>query len=334
VEAEAEVIARALSAEDIADLAEFLRKHDYEIGVEQCLAAQDLLLALAAEQVYPSEWPRVAGWLAPVFCRSPRQQAEFHILFESWNQGRKLRPPVESSATSPPVRYGRFSWFRASYVFWVIAGAVVAAAVYMFQSSGPVRSQSVNRGPSVDPYGIWSLSVFALIWLSVSRLWRWLARKVLRRHERPEAKSHSRLEFPVARSRVWKREYLGLLARSLRQLRPVGRVELDVTRTVEASARRAGLFSPVERATSQFPSMSHSSNASVRGISRSHGSAISWIVWLPMVSRSTSTNFRVIPALAGTTGAPLNGLESIRSRLVIPATRFSCSAAAVACSTH
>ena len=56
----------------------------FDPGLQRTLAAQQLLLRLAAEGRLPlarSEW---RDWLAPVFCDSKEHQAEFVQQFQAW----------------------------------------------------------------------------------------------------------------------------------------------------------------------------------------------------------------------------------------------------------
>jgi formylglycine-generating enzyme required for sulfatase activity len=65
-------------------LREELRAVGFDPGLQRTLAAQQLLVRLAAEgrlSKAPSEW---LNWLAPVFCGSKEQQAEFDLRFPAW----------------------------------------------------------------------------------------------------------------------------------------------------------------------------------------------------------------------------------------------------------
>jgi hypothetical protein len=61
--------------EDLLDLIDILRcQFGYNIGVEQYIAAQDLLLALTTEGQLPCHPRRLCTWLAPLLCSSPAEQ--------------------------------------------------------------------------------------------------------------------------------------------------------------------------------------------------------------------------------------------------------------------
>src|SRR6266849_1872275 len=77
-----------LSPEDVADLGMTLREAGYGVGPDQCIAAQRLIVTLAAQGVRFADRRALASWLAPVFCGSPTEQADFAAHYEGWLTGR------------------------------------------------------------------------------------------------------------------------------------------------------------------------------------------------------------------------------------------------------
>ncbi|MDM8564091.1 formylglycine-generating enzyme family protein [Candidatus Halobeggiatoa sp. HSG11] len=61
-----------------------LRFAGYNIGATQYIAAQDLVLALAARGELPSDLSELRMLLAPILCHSPQEQAEFDTYFDKW----------------------------------------------------------------------------------------------------------------------------------------------------------------------------------------------------------------------------------------------------------
>src|SRR4051812_4571594 len=74
------MVAEPLSI-DLPGLIAELRARDFAVSVDQCLAAEKVLFALAAERTWPEQ---AATWLAPVFATSPQTQAEFYQAFNQW----------------------------------------------------------------------------------------------------------------------------------------------------------------------------------------------------------------------------------------------------------
>lgn len=70
--------------EELINFIEDLRFAGYNIGATQHIAAQDLILILAAQGKFPSEWSELGLFLAPILCHSPQEQADFKSHFDKW----------------------------------------------------------------------------------------------------------------------------------------------------------------------------------------------------------------------------------------------------------
>ncbi len=75
---------REILTKELINFIEDLRFAGYNIGTAQYIAAQDLILALAAQGKLPSELSELRLFLAPILCHSPTEQAEFYIYFNQW----------------------------------------------------------------------------------------------------------------------------------------------------------------------------------------------------------------------------------------------------------
>ncbi|MDM8560318.1 CHASE2 domain-containing protein [Thiotrichales bacterium HSG14] len=64
--------------------ADKLRFADYNIGEAQYIAAQNLILTLAAQGKLPTELAELRQFLAPILCHSPKEQDEFDTHFNQW----------------------------------------------------------------------------------------------------------------------------------------------------------------------------------------------------------------------------------------------------------
>ena len=82
-----------------------LRRCGYHIGINQFTAAQDLILALAAQGQLPTQLSRLRTLLAPILCHSPKEQAEFQYHFDNWlNQLERLTPtPVQTNSAAAVI---------------------------------------------------------------------------------------------------------------------------------------------------------------------------------------------------------------------------------------
>src|SRR5258708_7778675 len=73
-----------LDLQNLVDLIDELRAAGYDIGTQQYIAAQNLLIALAAGGELPRDLRSLRTWLAPVICSSPREQESFYRYFDRW----------------------------------------------------------------------------------------------------------------------------------------------------------------------------------------------------------------------------------------------------------
>jgi len=69
---------------ELTNFIESLRFAGYNIGATQYIAAQDLILTLAAQSKLPSELTELRQYLAPILCHSPKEQEEFDTHFNQW----------------------------------------------------------------------------------------------------------------------------------------------------------------------------------------------------------------------------------------------------------
>jgi hypothetical protein len=84
---------------EIINFIEGLRFAGYNIGAAQYVAAQDLLLTLAAQGKLPSELTELRLFLAPILCHSPKEQVEFQGHFDRWVSQVEVLNHIETKTT-------------------------------------------------------------------------------------------------------------------------------------------------------------------------------------------------------------------------------------------
>src|SRR6266481_2578751 len=146
-----------LSPEDVADLGMTLREAGYGVGPDQCIAAQRLIVTLAAQGVRFADRRALASWLAPVFCGSPTEQADFAAHYEGWLTGRGElvpQPTLAPNVTDLPyaVESQTSRAFRMIVAFALLAG-VLAASLLAYQIHFELAMRTV-RGTVVDYKGV------------------------------------------------------------------------------------------------------------------------------------------------------------------------------------
>lgn len=130
--------------EHIIELAEELRLAGFDIGTQQQIAAQDLLIALAAHNRLPADPREWRSLLAPIFCASPAEQEEFYGRFDQWlkrhpewkTTQEDLREPAHHEITIPAAA---IHWLRKP------AGLVSAALLILLLGFAGFLSLKTNR---------------------------------------------------------------------------------------------------------------------------------------------------------------------------------------------
>jgi acid phosphatase type 7 len=136
-----------LTAEEVADLGMRLRAAGYGVGPDQCIAAQRLMLMLAAQGVEFADRRALKSWLSPVFCSNPTEQADFAAHYEEWLSGKDGALPLRAfalavktlqpSASAP----ARVSHLRQAMVLAVVL-LVLAGALFRGKQ---IRSELIYR---------------------------------------------------------------------------------------------------------------------------------------------------------------------------------------------
>lgn len=128
-----------LTSKQLNSIIDELRLIGFNIGTEQYFAAQNLLLALAAQGKLSDEPRNLKTWLAPVLCASPKEQETFYQYFEKWlsRQAQALSQDkavgkIAEAERSSPVRAGLKVWLRRRLrqrSFVAVSSAILLAAI-------------------------------------------------------------------------------------------------------------------------------------------------------------------------------------------------------------
>ncbi|MEL6823193.1 MAG: carboxypeptidase-like regulatory domain-containing protein, partial [Calditrichota bacterium] len=138
----------------LTSLIQKLRDAGFSIGVEQILAAEDLLLLMASGNALKN--PKgLSTRFAPIFSQNPREQQQFYALFDEWLNEEipdSLTIEAESDADLPREElqnWGRFSDPR----LWGMAGLLTALLGFVLYTGlfrEPVYPLISLRGVIVD----------------------------------------------------------------------------------------------------------------------------------------------------------------------------------------
>jgi hypothetical protein len=122
---------------DLNDFLGELRSLGFDLGVDQRLTVQRLLLILAARGELPGHPRSLGGLLAPIICRSPEEQRSFHHLYREWLDELPGRSDTDGDvskkeAEDKPRRRQRVTrrfTFRPSPGFYWLAGLVALVLI-------------------------------------------------------------------------------------------------------------------------------------------------------------------------------------------------------------
>ncbi|MGF7128910.1 hypothetical protein P3T40_000376 [Paraburkholderia sp. EB58] len=153
-----------LGPDDLVDLGASLRAAGFRVATQQFMAAQQLLLRLAADGALPPTRDALEPLLAPIFCTSAPEQRGFELLYRDWLQRRfpeetGPQPPVPPPL--PPTQRRTWKSFALAALAVVVIGAAWFAwrrppvDVVQSEPSATARPQSalasqVSRRSSVE----------------------------------------------------------------------------------------------------------------------------------------------------------------------------------------
>jgi len=138
---------QTLGLEDLIRLVDDLRLAGYDIGTQQYIDVQRLLVALAAHGRHPPRLLDLPSLLAPVLCSSPKEQEKFYLYFSQWlaRQPHLAQAADDVRADGPIVPPPKRLWRRPLFY------APLAAAVLLVGTFALLRLVSL---PAVSISGV------------------------------------------------------------------------------------------------------------------------------------------------------------------------------------
>jgi hypothetical protein len=275
-------MAMAASAEGTDDpqaLAHFLlhlETRGFLIGTRDRINCQTLWLALAARQDLPAGLHERLALLRPLLCRTPRQQHDFVEVLRQWTPPSPVVPPkpvkvwrqrlASAGAVASPRHADRYG-----LALLLLVGALLLLLALLHGDPGvqapaippapwpnyPIPDTVLNQpnscvvppAPALANAALWLDGLTAAGWLSAVLLF-WLAlRQALRRAALQTVDTRTPLrqvKLFADNAELLPRgtPLLRQVARELRRPLDMARFDLDITRTVAATVRAGGMFSP------------------------------------------------------------------------------------------
>jgi MFS family permease len=257
--------------EDLLDLAEELRGAGFDLGTQQYVAAQDLLIALAAHGQLPADPRAWRTLLAPIFCASPGQQEEFYQRFGAWverHPGLAIQAKTDrQSATSPIEKQGnsKATWrqvfqspqarliapmllFILLFITYLRTVGTMTSRVISSEASQPIASSQSDTGLMLWLVITLIPLMLFLIPLMPFALWylrRWYRRRLfLQKLQIRGTPRLQRITVQGAAKQLFQSSQFRRVIQELRRHRWMQARELDIPTTVRATIRQGGLFTP------------------------------------------------------------------------------------------
>jgi formylglycine-generating enzyme required for sulfatase activity len=128
----------SFTLEQIIELAAELRDAGFDAGPRQLIAAEDLMLALAASGASPGDPRRWRTLLAPIFCSTPAEQERFYLLFDRWLMRQPEWAALEPVSAATTADAPRRQWLRrpAAVVFACLLVSLAAFVWWLSLKTG------------------------------------------------------------------------------------------------------------------------------------------------------------------------------------------------------
>lgn len=262
----------------LVDLIDELRAAGYNIDLTHYMAAQDLLLALAARGVTLDPPQRLQGLLRPLLCSSPAEQAEFPHHFDRWAY--RLSHPADSMILVTPTgdleqELMAIDW-QARWARWVLIGIYLLLLSSLLRTShlpiprlvpiltpvdivnaplNPVEP-TIEEAPDPTLFGqvvrvLWRWQTLAAILLLLTPLLAWSlwllyrAHQFLARHATTQTPELEKVVVQSSDTAIFSPLALFRLAQVLRRRVQIPSHELDIEAALSATIQHVGWFTPV-----------------------------------------------------------------------------------------
>ncbi|NEQ73026.1 MAG: hypothetical protein F6K23_08020 [Okeania sp. SIO2C9] len=243
---------------------ELRREHNYNIGVSQYIAAQELILALSAKGEQLEEPQRLRSLLGPLLCSSPTEQEDFQRRFDQWVErmgfavGEDIQEDEKAEAFEQELKKieRKWRWQRWVLLAIVVCITIVLANFLVQQLPPPTDGDTpiplLNFNNIAFPQEwqtilLWLMLVPLVTFLAWRLWWYWRASLYLKRRETKQQPEIQRVSILGLNEELFPSVLFLRIAQGLRRRIRVSSNELDIDKTVEKTLRGGGWFAPVYR---------------------------------------------------------------------------------------
>ena len=266
-----------LDPDNLVNFIDELKDADYNIGVAQYIAAQDLVLTLITEGVNLDQPQRFKNMLGSLFCNSPQEQEDFSHRFDQWIERMGFAIATEDNTASEKartlerelikVRKQSKNWKKIwLFVSGIVSVSIIGVSIAYFSSlpSPPETPKNPNPNPTPPPSPIppptnteWQILLIALLVILVTFLiWRWWWRRRANLFWKRNATTENPKLQEISIADNDKELFPNLLylkiAQQFRQRIKVKSREINVEKTFTKTLENGGWYTPVYE-TRQIP---------------------------------------------------------------------------------
>ncbi|MCP5153351.1 MAG: hypothetical protein H6983_04230 [Ectothiorhodospiraceae bacterium] len=273
-----EVAAAELPAH-LASLTAFLERMRVEdglrIGTREHARAQTLVAAMIAQGRVDAPPERWAGWLAPLVCKTPREQHLFHQRYVAHAERERLAAmAAQRSRAERAVERRTARGRRWTLLLGLLALPLLVGLVWLVRDAGlgislptvAPGTEPVAQAPWYDAFGLlqravallaradrWLVALLPLAILGAALSFRRRRRRALTQAFAPQAPEGERLGFEPASHTLFEQGRFRHRLQGLKSYRESPGRRLDAGRTVRATARAAGRLVRVTRRRRRQP---------------------------------------------------------------------------------
>ena len=260
-----------LNLETLIEFIDELREADYQIGISQYIAVQNLILALIAQGDNLDRPQRFKTLLSPLLCHSSTEQEDFYQRFDQWLKRMGFivnnAAPVDTKANELQQELRKLKkkerkwwWFAVIALFAFVGGLFVISMPFQPKPSIPQISipTLLQPKPSIPQNTIsisqnqttqWQLILLVVLLpvfiFFVWRLWWFLQADQLVRNSTNQRPQLEQVSIAGLDEGLFPKVLFLHIAQGFRRRLPISSHDLNVKKTIEKSVLLGGYFNPV-----------------------------------------------------------------------------------------
>lgn len=249
-----------LTPEALVEFIDELRRNGFNIGVADYIAAQDLLLMLAARGEKLENPRRAVSLLGPLLCSSPDEQESFSEFFRRWHERRLAKlggqkaPDEETMAEAldDTAKSGlRWEWmlFAVGVIIlsgtaWYLVQNFLRTEVRLPEPVLVAPDTSSDLAPLIQLATV-AIGLLILAYVAWWGWWRHLANQFLQRRQSEGTPDIKQVSLIASDEALFPSLTFLSLTRLFRRRIPVVSRDLNVVKTVEESVEQGGWLRPI-----------------------------------------------------------------------------------------